>query len=288
MRALDPSLLRMLSFLTRRQAWLSPPEIARAFRPDDRPVSARTVFRWFSFLEEQLGLAYFPHPRMNRLGLAEVSVRIRGLRSPAVLSTVPWAYSFWVELGLDGRPFLTQDYWIPGAQLKAFRDYWATAEELGLVQSAEILASRNTHFLFSPFHEVVAAEGIAEFRSDVDNEYFANLLRTHLRESYEVCFGERIAASLAGSERFGPIIRHHHERWDGQGYPDGLRAEAIPMGARIISVVDAFDAMTQYRPYRSPRSVPEAIKELRRERGRQFDPRLVDTFIQVLEWDSVI
>ena len=195
MRALDPSLLRMLSFLTRRQAWLSPPEIARAFRPDDRPVSARTVFRWFSFLEEQLGLAYFPHPRMNRLGLAEVSVRIRGLRSPAVLSTVPWAYSFWVELGLDGRPFLTQDYWIPGAQLKAFRDYWATAEELGLVQSAEILASRNTHFLFSPFHEVVAAEGIAEFRSDVDNEYFANLLRTHLRESYEVCFGERIAAS---------------------------------------------------------------------------------------------
>jgi len=100
--------------------------------------------------------------------------------------------------------------------------------------------------------------------------------------------GERIAASLAGSERFGPIIRHHHERWDGQGYPDGLRAEAIPMGARIISVVDAFDAMTQYRPYRSPRSVPEAIEELRRERGRQFDPRLVDTFIQVLEWDSVI
>jgi putative two-component system response regulator len=99
--------------------------------------------------------------------------------------------------------------------------------------------------------------------------------------------GERIAAPLEGAERFGPIIRHHHERWDGFGYPDGLTGETIPLGARIIAIVDAFDAMTQYRPYRDPRSVAEAIEELRREKGRQFDARLVDEFVHVIEWDGL-
>ena len=99
--------------------------------------------------------------------------------------------------------------------------------------------------------------------------------------------GERIAAPLEGAERFGPIIRHHHERWDGFGYPDGLLGEAIPTGARIIAIVDAFDAMTQYRPYRDTLSVAEAIEELRRERGRQFDSRLVDEFVHVIEWDGM-
>jgi len=100
--------------------------------------------------------------------------------------------------------------------------------------------------------------------------------------------GERIAAPLAGAERFGPILRHHHERWDGQGYPDRLEGEAIPMGARIIGVVDAFDAMTQYRIYRQALSVPEAVAELKAAKGTQFDPVLVDAFVKVLEQDGLI
>lgn len=99
--------------------------------------------------------------------------------------------------------------------------------------------------------------------------------------------GERIAAPLEGAERFGPIIRHHHERWDGMGYPDGLSGEEIPLGARIIAIVDAFDAMTQFRPYRNPLSISEAVDELRRERDRQFDGRLVDEFVHVIEWDGL-
>jgi putative two-component system response regulator len=99
--------------------------------------------------------------------------------------------------------------------------------------------------------------------------------------------GERIAAPLPGAERFGPIIRHHHERWDGSGYPDGLAGTAIPVGARIIGIVDAFDAMTQYRPYREARSISEAVAEMRQERGRQFDPDLVDEFVRVIEWDGL-
>jgi putative two-component system response regulator len=114
------------------------------------------------------------------------------------------------------------------------------------------------------------------------DEHETNVMRRHTE------IGERITAPLVGAARFGKIIRHHHERWDGHGYPDGLRAEAIPIGARIVGVVDAFDAMTQVRSYRPARSSDEAMQELKRERGRQFDPDLVDAFLRVIEWDGVI
>lgn len=195
MRVLEPRILKLLTFLTRKQAWLSPPEIAKAFRLDGEAVSARTLFRWFALLEEELGLAYFPHPRMNQVGLANVHVNIQGLRSPAVLSTLPWAYSFWVEIGLDGRPYLSQDYWIPGPALQTFQEYWAAAKDLGLVATADVLQARGTHFLFSPFHEVIDQDGLVDIRKEVDNGYFDGLLRAHLREKYEVRVGDRIKAS---------------------------------------------------------------------------------------------
>ncbi len=91
--------------------------------------------------------------------------------------------------------------------------------------------------------------------------------------------GERICAPLAAFAAFGPIIRHHHERWDGAGYPDRLRGEGISRGARIVGIVDAFDAMTEGRPYRKARTIDEALAEVRREAGRQFDPELAAEFI---------
>lgn len=77
-------------------------------------------------------------------------------------------------------------------------------------------------------------------------------------------------------------VRHHHERWDGKGYPDGLKEEEIPLGAKIICVADAFDAMTSDRPYRKALGKEKAIEELRRCGGIQFDPRIVDLFIRGL------
>jgi HD-GYP domain-containing protein (c-di-GMP phosphodiesterase class II) len=78
------------------------------------------------------------------------------------------------------------------------------------------------------------------------------------------------------------LVRSSHERWDGGGYPDGLRGEQIPLGARIIAVCDAFDAMRQRRPYAD--SLPEtvALAELRRCAGTQFDPRVIEAFAAVL------
>jgi len=91
--------------------------------------------------------------------------------------------------------------------------------------------------------------------------------------------GERICAPLAAFGVFGPIIRHHHERWDGGGYPDGLRGEGIPVGARVVALVDAFDAMTHDRSYRAARSVADALGEIVRLAGRQFDPDLAPMLV---------
>src|SRR5581483_8442682 len=80
-----------------------------------------------------------------------------------------------------------------------------------------------------------------------------------------------------------PIVRYHHERFDGAGYPEGLRGDAIPIGARIFSVADAFDAMTADRHYRRALSLDEAMAELRRNAGTQFVPAVVDTLEDVAE-----
>ena len=78
-----------------------------------------------------------------------------------------------------------------------------------------------------------------------------------------------------------PIVRHHHESWDGSGYPDGLAGPDIPIGARILSVVDCFDALTSDRPYRPRLSDRDALKVLRERRGTMYDPLVVDTFLKV-------
>jgi ribonuclease P protein subunit RPR2 len=74
------------------------------------------------------------------------------------------------------------------------------------------------------------------------------------------------------------VIRSHHERWDGTGYPDGLAGSQIPLGARIFSVADALDAMTGDRPYRAPATWEAATQEICSQAGRQFDPSVVEAF----------
>lgn len=88
--------------------------------------------------------------------------------------------------------------------------------------------------------------------------------------------GESIVRPLRSTSGLLPIIRHHHERFDGRGYPDGLRAREIPRAARIVSVCDAFDALVNDRPYRVRRSAEEALAVLRAGAGTQWDPETVD------------
>jgi putative nucleotidyltransferase with HDIG domain len=80
-----------------------------------------------------------------------------------------------------------------------------------------------------------------------------------------------------------PLIRHHHESWDGTGYPDGMKGEEIPLISRIISVADMYDAMTSDRPYRSRRTHADAVEEIKNTTGSKLDPRVAEAFLQVLK-----
>ena len=94
--------------------------------------------------------------------------------------------------------------------------------------------------------------------------------------------GAKMIEPLEVLSRAAPVVRHHHERPDGTGYPNGLQGDEIPLAARIVAAMDAYDVMIRGRPYR-PRSSPaEALQELRREAGRQFDARVVEAMGRVL------
>jgi len=102
------------------------------------------------------------------------------------------------------------------------------------------------------------------------------IMRAHVEKGYE------IANSNAELKQIALEIRHHHERWDGNGYPDGLSRESIPVLSRVIAVVDAFDAMVNDRPYRTGMPVAKAVEELKRCAGTQFDPFIVSEFIHLV------
>lgn len=91
--------------------------------------------------------------------------------------------------------------------------------------------------------------------------------------------GESIIRPIALLDREQKIVRHHHERWDGAGYPDGLAGEEIPIMARILTVADSYDAIVTNRPYRQAMAMDWALEEIQRGRGSQFDPAVVDAFL---------
>ncbi|MCD6363676.1 MAG: GAF domain-containing protein [Synergistetes bacterium] len=94
--------------------------------------------------------------------------------------------------------------------------------------------------------------------------------------------GEEILRPISLFKEVAKWVRWHHERWDGKGYPDGLKGEEIPIGVRILSLADSFDAMVSDRPYRSALSLEKAMREIRENRGKQFDPVLADIFLEIL------
>ncbi|HYB24161.1 MAG TPA: HD domain-containing phosphohydrolase, partial [Solirubrobacteraceae bacterium] len=95
--------------------------------------------------------------------------------------------------------------------------------------------------------------------------------------------GAELVVGVEGLEAIVPWIRHVHERFDGSGYPDGLRAQEIPQASRIMLVADAFDAITSTRPYRQALSVEHAREELRSNAGTQFDPECVEALLSSLD-----
>jgi putative nucleotidyltransferase with HDIG domain len=124
--------------------------------------------------------------------------------------------------------------------------------------------------------KVRVPESILNKPGPLDDEEWA-VMRTHPE------VGEHILRPIRSLQAILPIVRHHHERWDGGGYPDKLSGRAIPLGARIVAVCDAYRAMTEDRPYRAALSSVEARRELEEGAGTQFDPECVEALIASLE-----
>ncbi len=119
--------------------------------------------------------------------------------------------------------------------------------------------------------KVAVPEAILRKPGPLDDDEWAFMRRHTL-------IGERIIAAAPALETVARIVRSSHERWDGAGYPDAIVGEQIPLGARIVAVADAFDAMTSRRPYCEPRTETDALDELRRCASGQFDPVVVEAF----------
>jgi putative nucleotidyltransferase with HDIG domain len=99
--------------------------------------------------------------------------------------------------------------------------------------------------------------------------------------------GAELVATMTRLTEFVPAIRHHHERWGGAGYPDGISGSSIPLASRIIMVADTIDAMTTVRPYRDALTEADVRSELLKLRGEQFDPDIVDTLLASTEWRQI-
>jgi putative nucleotidyltransferase with HDIG domain len=104
-----------------------------------------------------------------------------------------------------------------------------------------------------------------------------NIIKTHPQK------GANILRSFQILKPVIPIIMHHHEKYDGTGYPSRLKKLQIPLGARIMSVADAFEAMVYGRPYRERMDIASAVKEIKKKSNKQFDPRVVDAFLKVVK-----
>lgn len=181
---------------------------------------------------------------------------------------VDWAADFYA---LDRLTAGRLDAHIPGSfghSRRVARLASSTARQLGL-DGEEATRVRRA----GAFHDVGKVEiptQVINKPGPLSEEEFAVVKR-------HAVAGERIV-SRWGDERLAAMVRHHHERFDGSGYPDGLAGEEIPIGARIIAVADTFDAVTSARPYRPAIGRREALGLLRREAGHQLDPRVVDAF----------
>jgi putative two-component system response regulator len=134
--------------------------------------------------------------------------------------------------------------------------------------------------LAAPLHDIgkVGVPNHILLRSDnlMPSEY--EIMRSHTTVGGEILAKSKFPILQLARE----IALYHHERWDGTGYPQRIKGEHIPLSARIVSVVDAFDALTHGRPYKKAVSLQDAIKEIRAQSGQQFDPQVVDAFLRTI------
>jgi putative nucleotidyltransferase with HDIG domain len=247
-----------------REAWvygvdaaLSPVALAVAYQVSDRPLAAAGILPLLGVF------AVFARERRARLeSLVELKNAYHG--TALVLGDVVEA-----DDGYTGQH-------CRGVVALAMR----VGEHLGL--DAEAIRDLEFGALLHDVGKIAIPKEIINKPDKLDPHEWA-IIKTHTVE------GERMLQQVGGfMKHVGLIVRSHHERWDGSGYPDGLAGEDIPLGARIIACCDAFNAMRTNRPYRSALSHAEAMSEMIANAGRQFDPKIVTSLLEVLDSDPAL
>jgi putative nucleotidyltransferase with HDIG domain len=164
--------------------------------------------------------------------------------------------------------------WTKGHSVRVVKSAEKIAENMGLGES-----HRKTLSLAGILHDIGKIgiyEPLLEKPGKLTREEF-EIMKKH------PVLGSAILDNIEQLREIVPAVKHHHEKFDGSGYPDGLKKEKIPLYARILHVADSFDAMTTVRPYRSSSGMEYAVSELKRYSGRQFDPDVVDAFMGVID-----
>jgi putative nucleotidyltransferase with HDIG domain len=167
-----------------------------------------------------------------------------------------------------------KDPYTAGHSLRVQRIAVALGEELGL--DHERLDTLRFAGLFHDIGKIGVPDAILT-KPDRLTELEFEIVKRHPED------GARIVGRLHRLHAAVPAVLHHHERWDGNGYPDGLRGDGIPLDAAIVGLADAVDAMTTDRPYSCARSLEDATDEVLRNRGTQFAPAVVDAFVALVE-----
>jgi diguanylate cyclase (GGDEF)-like protein/putative nucleotidyltransferase with HDIG domain len=167
-----------------------------------------------------------------------------------------------------------RDPYIYGHSRKVSTYAGALAEAIGL--SPDEVSKVSTAALLHDIGKIGIPDTVLNKKKKLNGENW-EAIKTHPR------LGANIISNIPQLVPCVSIILHHHERWDGSGYPDGLKGEEIPIGARILAIADSFEAMTSARPYRPALSREGVVKELRQGAGIQFDPYLVEVFIGIIK-----
>jgi putative nucleotidyltransferase with HDIG domain len=168
--------------------------------------------------------------------------------------------------------------WTAGHSKRVTQYAVAIAEELN--QGAEFLNSVQACGLLHDIGKLAVPERLLEKPGVITRD-------EHLIICEHAVKGANILGHIDTFQPFLPGIRHHHERWDGSGFPDGLRSDDIPLIARVLAVADSYDAITSDRPYRRRRCREEAFEEIKRCSGTQFDPQVVEAFVAVSSREAI-
>jgi HD-GYP domain-containing protein (c-di-GMP phosphodiesterase class II) len=171
----------------------------------------------------------------------------------------------------------TRDAYTRGHSDRAVEFAGAVSQELGL--TLEQADGLQYAAILHDIGKIGIPDNILNKPGKLTEEEFA-LMKTHPVK------GANILSKIPFLARMAPMVRHHHERWDGTGYPDGIAGEDIPIESRIVAVLDSYDAMTSDRIYRKAPGIEYAQDELRRCAGTKYDSRVVAAFLKVVNLSS--